>query len=335
MDVVYEFLLIVGDTTADAALYQCWTRIYGESSAAWLSEAAARNIAHDNPGEVALPLLQELLTDVPGIRVGQSWLTSHRVELEVLELVRERLGLNLADHLRRLGADARANSLKVARPEEIEVPDAPRDWVVTPEAFQTATTIPFTGDRAQTPVRSRVPAVLAEGLAGLRLGNWVADIAIGGCRLPRRRDAVNAADSGSAARESGDIRCGRTGTSWVGRNTFDLPPRVNIEHSLNAPTLRDPNMPRLLDALIAPGWTWQLSSCGVFYEGFTAMVGSIAELVKLLRDPVQHSILRAFVDSDLGRKLHDRRYLRVEDLAPAALGAMSPAARLFLGHRAH
>ncbi|MGH8892648.1 MAG: hypothetical protein ACRDWY_04990, partial [Actinomycetes bacterium] len=279
--------------------------------------------------ELLVELVRDMVGDVVEPVWDSGWLTSFSHDPGTLETLRPVLA---ATHYNPT-VNERFTSLSVVAPDRLPTPPPPPGRVAASDVFDAAVPVLIddVGVVSQS-LRSPVPGLLIRAgspQAGSLLGNWIADVTVGRCRLPAHPRAAAAAEVDEAMVSEGLVRVGRTGTSWVAVSDRRVPGDVDVHHALNPVTLYDPDLPRLLDAVLPDGWTWQLSDAGRYYQGFTERAGGLPALLELLRDPVTNSVLRAFRTTNargrqLGLELKDRRrYLSFGDLLAAATSATS------------
>lgn len=320
-------LIILGDTTADAALYLMWTRVFGDGTAAWIPSSVLDDLEIDQSQEI-LETVRDMVHARRMVHLVEGWFASFTSSKDQLRRLQQELGAQYWD---KEVLQAIQRFRIVAHPDDIDVERAPDVFTVTPQTFGTTRAVAFRDDVAQTPLLSPVPPIMHEGNAASTTplhGNWVADVVIGDCKLPRHPYAANAAEATPILTGNGELRCGRTGTSWIAVGTDPAPHGLNVEHVLNPFLARTPRMSTVLDVMLEPPWTWQPSSAGRYYEGFTRLSGGFQGLLSLMKDSYTWPLLQAFVDGsshpgfvvDAGKVMtleHMFEVLRIADGSPA------------------
>jgi hypothetical protein len=250
------FLLVVGDTTADATLYQAWRAVYGAASAAWLPSSIAAHPDAENH-EYAVQLIRDLVTTRRSSH-ARGAVTSFSVSDDVLTRLRDHLSTGGWDR----DAATTIGSWAVQRPDRLDVPCRPQLFTVAPETFEMTASITMVDGVSASPIQAPIPSFVGNRspLLAENRPNWVAYAVVDACKLTAHPGATSAAivteDRSTAARSfekviQDDVRCSSDGTTWIAKTIDDVPDGINEQLSMTAVTLRTPTMPGLLDALAA------------------------------------------------------------------------------------
>lgn len=271
--------------------------MYGPATAIWLPEEVLADVPEDAmPGHVGLLLehLKEMVDQLPGQLWGGGSITSCSIAPARLAQLKDRVRRYFMPHVNEL-----IRGMAVVSSDDLVVEDPPASVrTVCSDVFERSIPIGFDEGVASQAVTSFVPSVHLDrgtALAGNLKGNWVADVVVGRCKFPVRRDATTAAELDDSRIEAGLVRTSRTGTSWIAVTDRDVPGMLHVDAALHTVSLRDPDMRVILDSLVPAGWTWQLSDAGRFYQGLSDMLGGLDQVVGILRD---HTF-RAVVDEYL------------------------------------
>lgn len=306
-------LIVVGDSAADAALYQAWTQVYGRGTAAWAPASVAQGVVGDD-SEALTEIMAEMIYDIPGLPREHGWIASFTVNVQNLEAFRSSFAKR---HWSREVQSLIGELRIVSDPDDIMLSPIPDSFLVMPDTYATARTVAFHNGDGQTPLLSPIPSIMQwdSGLAVMPLkGNWVAEAIVGETLMPAHRYAANAAEVAGNLTSLGDLRCGRTGTSWIAVSTQEVPAGLNAENALNAFVPAAPNVLRVIGAMLDPEWEWQLSTAGRYYEGFTAMCGGLEPLLELLTDAVAAPLLQAFLKNGPGFDLAAGKAMTLGDM---------------------